>query len=103
MADTATAESTNAESANKVEITDAGPSLKKLSIEIPAEAVAKRLSESLDPLCVEAELPGFRKGRAPRKLLERRFGSSVRAETKSQIVSAAYADAIEQHALKVIG
>ncbi len=103
MADTATAESTNAESANKVEITDAGPSLKKLSIEIPAETVAKRLSESLDTLCVEAELPGFRKGRAPRKLLERRFGSSVRAETKNQIVSAAYTEAIERHELKVIG
>ena len=103
MADTATAESTNAESANKVEITDAGPSLKKLSIEIPAETVAKRLSESLDTLCVEAELPGFRKGRAPRKLLERRFGSSVRAETKNQIISAAYTEAIEKHELKVIG
>lgn len=103
MADTATAESTKAESVNKVEITDAGPSLKKLSIEVPAEAVAKRLSESLDTLCVEAELPGFRKGRAPRKLLERRFGSSVRAETKSQIVSAAYTEAIEEHKLKVIG
>jgi len=107
MADTATADSTSTDASNdapnKVEITDAGPSLKKLTIEVPAETIAKRLSESMDTLCSEAELPGFRKGRAPRKLLERRFGSSVRAEAKNQIVSAAYSDAIEKNDLKVIG
>jgi trigger factor len=97
------AETATKESPNKVTITDAGPSRKKIAIEVPAEAVAAKLAESMDTLSVEAQVPGFRKGRAPRKLLERRFGESIRAETKHQIIASAYADAVEEHKLKVIG
>jgi hypothetical protein len=50
---------------NTVTITDAGPSRKKIAIEIPVETVREQLGTSLDTLMVEAELPGFRKGRAP--------------------------------------
>ena len=97
------AESATSEPTNKVEITDAGPSLKRLSIEVPAETVAERMAESMDTLIVEATLPGFRKGRVPRKLLERKFGSSMREEAKKQLVASAYSDAVERNGLKVIG
>ncbi|MGE4198840.1 MAG: trigger factor family protein, partial [Phycisphaerales bacterium] len=60
---------------NKVNVTDVGPCLKKISIEIPAETVKEQLGTSLDTLLVEAELPGFRKGRAPKRLIEKRFGT----------------------------
>ncbi|RMH11140.1 MAG: trigger factor [Planctomycetota bacterium] len=86
-----------------VTIEDAGPSRKKLHIEIPAEAVSEKLSDSLDMIAVEAAIPGFRKGRAPRRLVEKRFGSAVRSEAKSQLVAAAFQQAVEQHELKVIG
>jgi len=97
MAETAT------KSENKVKITDAGPSLKKISIEVPADTVAERVAESMDTLSLEADIPGFRKGRAPRKLVERRFGTAVRGEAKNQIVAAAYSEAIEEHKLRVVG
>ncbi|MCH7792314.1 MAG: trigger factor [Planctomycetes bacterium] len=102
MAESATSDQTK-EQTNKVEITDAGPSLKRLSIEVPAETVAERMAESMDTLIVEATLPGFRKGRVPRKLLERKFGSSMREEAKKQLVASAYSDAVERNGLKVIG
>lgn len=86
-----------------VTIEDAGPSRKKLHIEIPADAVSEKLSDSLDMIAVEAAIPGFRKGRAPRRLVEKRFGSAVRSEAKSQLVAAAFQQAVEQHELKVIG
>jgi trigger factor len=97
MAETAT------KSDNKVTITDAGPSLKKIAIEVPADAVSERIAESMDTLSLEADVPGFRKGRAPRKLIERRFGTAVRGEAKNQIVAAAYSQAIEDHKLRVVG
>lgn len=98
MPETATASSPNA-----VTIADAGPSRKRLTIEIPAGSVSDKLRESIDTLAVEAQLPGFRKGRAPRQLVERRFGTSVRAEATRQLVAEAYAKAVEDHKLKVIG
>jgi trigger factor len=92
-----------AEYANTVSIADAGPSRKKITIEIPASAVTEKLRESLDTLSVEAQLPGFRKGRAPRGLIEKKFGSTVRDEAKKQLVAQAYAKAVEEHKLRVVG
>ncbi len=88
---------------NTVTVTDVGPSRKKISIEIPAETVAEKLKGSLDLLALEAAIPGFRKGHAPRGLVEKRFGSAVRGETKSQLVAAAYQEAVKEHGLKVVG
>lgn len=89
--------------ANTVSIADAGPSRKKLTIEVPAAVVTGKLRESLDTLSVEAQVPGFRRGRVPRALLERKFGPSLRDEAKKQIVAEAYAKAVEDHKLRVVG
>ncbi len=86
-----------------VTVTDAGPCLKKLSLSIPPEAVKEKLGVTLDTLAGEAELPGFRKGRAPRRLIEKRFGGAVKAEAKKQIVSEAFSKAIDDHKLQVVG
>lgn len=91
------------ENANTVSISDAGPSRKKISIEIPAEAVMAKISESIDGLASEASLPGFRKGHAPRNLVEKRFGTAVRDEAKGQLIGEAYSKAIEDNNLKVLG
>ena len=45
------------ETKNTIQISDAGPSLKKINIEIPASAVGAKLKESIDTIAVEAELP----------------------------------------------
>lgn len=97
------AENATAERPNKVKVTDIGPCLKKLSIEIPAETVAEQLGTSIDTLLVEAELPGFRKGRAPKRLVEKKFGSTIRREAKNQLVAGAYQKAIEENKLRVVG
>ncbi len=88
---------------NTVSIADAGPSRKKLTITVPAETVTEKLKDSLDTLSVEAELPGFRRGRAPRALIEKRFGPTLRSEAKKQLVTEAYARAVEEHKLRVVG
>ena len=87
---------------NNVKLADAGPSCKKLSIEIPAETVSEKLRDSLDTLAVEAELPGFRKGRVPRWLVEKRFGPALKKEAKSELVTSAFSKAVEDLKLKVI-
>ncbi len=92
-----------AERPNTVTIADAGPSRKKLTIEVPAETVSEKLRESLDTLAEEAQIPGFRRGRAPRGLVEKRFGTAVRDEARKQLVASAYAKALEDSKLKVVG
>lgn len=101
MATAATTE--KSETTNRVTVTDIGPCTKKISIEIPAEAVNEQVGTSLDTVIGETELPGFRKGRAPRRLVERKFGPTVRREAKNQLVAQAYSKAVEDHKLRVIG
>ncbi len=97
MADTAT------KSGAKSTIEDAGPCRKRLSIEIPAEEVAAKIRASFDVVAQQAALPGFRPGKAPRKLIERRFGKAARDEARGELASAAVKEAIQEHDLKVLG
>ncbi|MHC4948935.1 MAG: trigger factor [Planctomycetota bacterium] len=86
-----------------VTIEAAGPARKRLTITVPPEAVTEKIEESMATLSTETSLPGFRKGRAPRQLLSRRFGTAVRNEAKNQLIADAYATAIEEHDLKPVG
>jgi trigger factor len=96
------AESTTAERTNKVEISDAGPSAKKLRIEIPAETVGEKLRGQADVLSHEAALPGFRKGRVPRWLIEKRFGPAMRKEAKIELAREAVELAIKENKLALV-
>lgn len=89
--------------AHEVKIEDIGPAKKRLTITVPADAIAEKLSSQMDVLMTETALPGFRKGRAPKSLMQKRFGSAVRTETRNQIVSEAYAAAIEENSIKPVG
>lgn len=89
--------------AHEVKIDEAGPARKRLTITIPAEAVDERLEESMATLAHEAQIPGFRKGKAPRNLIEKRFGSTVRSEARSQLIADAYSKAIEENKVRVVG
>ena len=67
--------------ANEVKVEDAGPARKRLTITIPAETIAEKIDDSMATLIAKTSLPGFRQGRAPRHLLERRFEVATRPRT----------------------
>lgn len=82
---------------------DVGALRKKLTITVPHDAIGERFDEQYDELRSEAVVPGFRKGRAPRRLLEKRFGREVGEQLVQQIVGASYAAATDKLELKVLG
>ncbi len=89
--------------AQTVSVEDAGPARKKLKIEVPAERIAAKLQENFDKLVEESVLPGFRRGRAPLRLIQKRFGSSIRDDVRMQIISESYGQAVEDSKLEVLG
>ncbi|MDX9912513.1 MAG: trigger factor [Phycisphaerales bacterium] len=91
------------ETANKVTINDAGPCRKTIAIEIPADAVDAKLADSLEVVMLEAQLPGFRKGFAPRKLIEKRFGPTIRGTARTELIQSAVQNAIETSNLRLVG
>jgi trigger factor len=50
-----------------------------------------------------ARIPGFRPGRAPQAVVERRFAKDILEETREQLVPQAYHGALEQEKLKPVG
>jgi trigger factor len=74
-----------------------------LTIEMEPEEMAKSIGESYQRLAKKASVPGFRKGKAPRDVLERFIGRErVLEEVMNIILPDAYAKALEEQKLKAI-
>ena len=86
-----------------VDVEDVGTLRKKLTVTVPRSAIDERLDKQYDTLRNEVVVPGFRKGRAPRRLMEKRFGKEVGAELRGDLVAGGYEAAIEQAELKILG
>jgi trigger factor len=86
-----------------VTIEEAGAARKRMKLEIPAERIKAKLEESFGELQRDAVIQGFRRGRAPRRLIEKRFGSNIRDTVKQQVIAEAYQKAIEDNKLEVLG
>ena len=88
---------------NTVTIEDSGPCKKKIAIEIPEETIKKAIDEQYNELRRDALVPGFRKGRAPRRLLEKRFGKETTEQIKLKLLVDASESAIKDHDLQALG
>jgi trigger factor len=71
-------------------------------IEADADYLERRYQERLSSLQEELALPGFRRGRAPTGLVERRMGGSLKRDVVASVVGEAYDDAVEEHELRVV-
>ncbi len=95
-------EEQSAELKNTVTIEDVGPCKKKVCVEIPEEAVRSATDEQYENLRKEAIVPGFRRGRAPRRLLEKRFGKETNEQIKLKLLADASDSAIKNNELDVL-
>jgi len=86
-----------------IRVEDFGPATKKVFVEIPKEKVAEKIAEQFKELRQGAHIPGFRKGRAPQKLIEKKFSSDVKEQVRRALISESYEAAIEQNSLQVLG
>jgi hypothetical protein len=89
--DTATAV---AEVPYNIKVEDAGPATKKIWVEIPKEKVAEKIAEQFKELRQGAHIPGFRKGKAPQKLIEKKFSADVKEQVRRTLISESYEQAI---------
>ncbi|MHC4286463.1 MAG: trigger factor, partial [Planctomycetota bacterium] len=87
---------------NTVTIAEAGPCRKKVIVEIPEEAIKKATEEQYETLRKDALVPGFRKGRAPRRLLEKRFGKETTEQVKLKLIADASDSAVKDSKLDAL-
>jgi len=87
----------------KVTVEDMNTVKKVLHVEMPETQITKELNKEFNKLKKNANVKGFRPGKAPRSLLERMYGKGVRTDLTIRLVNDTYQDAIKQSALEVIG
>ncbi|MEJ2744546.1 MAG: trigger factor [bacterium] len=78
----------------KIETVD--PCKKRFKIEVPAERVSEEVQRVYERLSKTATVPGFRKGKAPKKVLEFHFSGRVNDDVKEQLVHETFGEALEQ-------
>ena len=87
----------------KFEMQEVGPCKHKLKVEVAADRVKDRIEHKYHELSESVELPGFRKGNAPRAILERKFGKALLDDLKFELLSASFEEIKEAGKLDPVG
>ena len=80
----------------KMEVTELGPMKRALKIEVPADEVTQRLARAYVDLNRQVNIPGFRPGKAPVALLEKRYAKTVEEDVLRTLVPDFYDKAVRQ-------
>lgn len=74
-----------------------------LEIEVPQSEVAKALDKAYHKLAGKVNIPGFRKGKAPRKVIETRLGKQTLLDEAFEILaSVSYAKALQEQEIEPV-
>lgn len=77
--------------------------LREVIVTIPQSEVQRYLKEAYDELVPEAQVPGFRSGRAPRKLVEKQFKDRVVEQVKGSLLTDSLSQITETEDFSAIG
>ncbi len=88
----------------KVTVSKKEHNITELVIELPVEDVAKAYEKAYQKLAQQVNIPGFRKGKAPRKMIEARVGADgMRSEAFDFVIPDAYRRAVEENTIDPVG
>jgi trigger factor len=80
----------------KMEVTELGPMKRALKIEVPADEVTQQFSRAYLELNRQVQIPGFRPGKAPVAILEKRYAKTIEEDVIRKLVPDFYGRAIKQ-------
>ncbi|MEN2985289.1 MAG: trigger factor [Thermodesulfovibrionaceae bacterium] len=75
---------------------------KRLKFEIPAEVVEREIQKVLKEIQKKANIPGFRPGKVPLSIIEKKFVEDVKSEVLERLLSESYREAVKQANLKPV-
>ncbi len=76
---------------------------RRLKVQVPSSRVEEAVQNRLRDMRGKVKLQGFRPGKVPFKVVEKRYGPQVRGEVLDEVVRSTYAEALEENALRPAG
>ena len=80
------------------------PTRVRLTVEVEPEDLRPALDAAFKKIAAQVNIPGFRKGKVPSAIIERRFGrAAVLEEALNDAIPSAYQSAVEEHSVLALG
>lgn len=86
-----------------VTVENLAPCKKLLRVEVDAQEVEKTFDAVTRDFQRQVRLPGFRPGKAPREMVEKRFSNDIQDEVKKKIIPDSFKKAVTEQKLEVVG
>ncbi len=86
-----------------VQVAETGPCSRTVTIRIPPERIRDHIDRAFSQASRQIRMKGFRPGKIPRPVLEKKFGDDIRNQARDQIVNESFRDACRDHNIKVVG
>lgn len=88
----------------KSDVETLSPTRVKLTVEVPFDELKPSMDAAYGRIAKSVNIPGFRKGKVPARVIEQRFGrGAVLEEAVNDALPKAYDDAIKEHGLVPVG
>ncbi|MDZ8119870.1 trigger factor [Pontiella agarivorans] len=85
-----------------VSVKDDSACRKIMTIEIPADKIAEEKAETLKAYIKFANIPGFRKGKAPKHVIAKKYASDINKDLQERVLPKFYHEALAETELKVV-
>ena len=76
---------------------------RRMKVQIPAEQIDQQVQSKLQQLAQTVRLDGFRPGKVPLSVVQKRYGNQVRQEAAGELIASSYEQALQQENLKPAG
>lgn len=86
----------------KTEVKKLDSTKREVSIEVSGEIVKNKFEDVFKKIGLEAKVPGFRLGHAPRDILEKHYSAHAHEQVLRELVPDVYNQAIDKEGLEVI-
>lgn len=85
-----------------VSVEKPGAWARRLTITVPADRIEREKKTAVERLAKRVKLPGFRQGRVPAAVMERKFGPAIEQEAVQKLIGDVYKQALESEGLQPI-
>lgn len=87
----------------KVSVEDISTVKKVMHVEVPKKEVGRELDKAYKTLKNNVKIKGFRPGKVPLSLLEKKFHKEIHSEVSGQLIQNTYKDALDEAKLRPVG
>ncbi|MCA8966596.1 MAG: trigger factor [Planctomycetes bacterium] len=87
----------------EVQVAETGPCSRALTITVPPALVDEQIEQMYGAAQKQIQIKGFRAGKVPRHVIQKRFGDGILAEAKEQLLNRYFGEACREKELNPVG